>query len=221
MARVYVFSDESGNFDFAHKRGATRYFGLGTIVLRDDEPRMLRADLLQLRTELAWRRLGLDSAFHASEDLQDVRDAVYGVLVDHPLRIDVTLLEKSKAKPHLRVDEPTFLRYAWYYHFKHLLPQVCEVGDELMVVAAEIGTRKRRARHREALDAVIRQTAWHLPHRVAFWPDVSDPCLQAADYGLWAVMRHWERDDDRSRVLIEHLLASEFDLFAWGNTHYY
>ena len=51
MARIYVFSDESGNFDFSRNQGASRYFGLGTITLRDDQPRELRADLLQLRTD--------------------------------------------------------------------------------------------------------------------------------------------------------------------------
>lgn len=221
MARVYVFSDESGNFDFSRSRGATRYFGLGTVALRDGEPRVLRADLLQLRMDLAWRQLGLDSAFHATTDAQAVRDEVFRVLARHPLRIDVTILEKSKAKEHLRVDEPTFLRYAWYYHFKYVVDRVCQIGDELMIVAAEIGTKKRRAAFRNALEDVIRQTAWHVPHRVAFWPDVSDPCLQAADYCLWAVMRAWERSDDRSRVLIKHRLKSEFDLFAAGSTHYY
>jgi hypothetical protein len=56
---------------------------------------------------------------------------------------------------------------------------------------------------------------------VAFWPSFSDPCLQAADYGLWAVCRYCERGDDRSRKLIQHLVASEYDLWATETTHYY
>lgn len=221
MARVYVFSDESGNFDFSRNRGASRYFALGTITLKDNGPRALRADLLQLRIDLAWRNLGLDSCFHATDDLQVIRDEVFGLLVSQPIRVDVTILEKSKAEPHTRVDEPTFLRYAWYYHFRYVLKQVRSVGDELMIVAAEIGTKKRRAAYRRALEEVIRQTAWHLPHRVAFWPSFSDPCLQAADYSLWAVFRSWEHGDERSRKLIKHRIASEYDLWAQGARHYY
>lgn len=221
MAHIYVFSDESGNLDFRRARGATRWFALGTVTLRDEEPGSLRADLLRLRTELAWRDLGLDSTFHATDDRQAVRDEVFDVLARHPVRADVTLLEKSKAQPHVRADEPTFLRYAWYYHFKWLVTEVCSAGDQLMVVAAQIGTKRRRRAFRAALEQVVGQIAWHVPHRVAFWPAFSDPCLQSADYCVWAVFRSWEHGDDRSRALVADLVASEYDLWEHGTTHHY
>jgi hypothetical protein len=56
---------------------------------------------------LASRKLGLDSCFHATDDRQVIRDEVFALLVDHPLRVDVTLLEKSKAK---RILEPASRR---------------------------------------------------------------------------------------------------------------
>lgn len=90
-----------------------------------------------------------------------------------------------------------------------------------MVVTAAIGTRRSRASFRTALDDVVRQCARRIPHRVAFWPAASDPCLQAADYALWAVARKWERGDARSHTLLSAQIRSEYDLWASGTTQYY
>lgn len=221
MARIYIFSDESGNLDFSRGSGATRYFAVGTLAMSDEQPSLLRAALLSLRQDLAWRGHGLDSSFHATTDRQAVRDEVFQLLNRHEFRADVTLLEKSKAQPEVRTDPPTFYRYAMYYHLKHLIPKVTEPGDSLMMVASELGTKKLRASYRDALEEVVEQCAAGMPHRVAFWPTHSDPCLQASDYVLWAVTRKWERRDDRSEVLIRHRIHTLYDLWAQGSRYYY
>lgn len=145
MATIYVFADETGNFDFSRKPGATTYFGVGTIVLRDNEPAALSSDMAQLRRELAWRSWGLDSCFHATEDKQPIRDEVFKLISGHSFSFDVTLLEKSKAQPHLKVTEHSFYEFAWYYHFRMLAQREVRSGDSLFVVASEIGTKKSRA----------------------------------------------------------------------------
>lgn len=52
MSRVFLYSDESGIFDFRRHQGASRYFAVGTISLRDEEPLQLATDLMRLRVEL-------------------------------------------------------------------------------------------------------------------------------------------------------------------------
>lgn len=90
-----------------------------------------------------------------------------------------------------------------------------------MLCAAELGTKKRRTAFRSALLSVCQQCAFHISHQVAFWPYASEPCLWVADYSLWAVVRHWERGDDRSLDLIRPKVHSQYDLFGPGATHYY
>ncbi len=124
MSRVYVFADESGNFDFSRKPGASRYFSVGTVVQRDDGPGRLAADLNQLRHDLAWQGIGLDGAFHATEDTQQVRDAVFKTLAVHPLRVDVTLVEKSKAIPRIRDTDVTFSSMPGFIIFAHWRPKL-------------------------------------------------------------------------------------------------
>jgi hypothetical protein len=222
MARHYIFADESGNFDFTRGPGASKYFSVGTVLLSGDAAvTALQQDLLKLQVDLGWQNVALDSAFHASEDRQAVRDEVFKVLQRHTFRTDVTLLEKSKAQPHTRVDDPTFFQYAWYYHFKYLAPNVTGKDDELMVTASAVGTKKLRGAFRAAIQRVVEQCAWQVSPRIRFLPADTDPCLQAADYMLWAVMRSWDRGDDRALVPVRSKVRSQFDVFERGNKHWY
>jgi hypothetical protein len=90
----------------------------------------------------------------------------------------------------------------------------------MLVVAASIGTKKRRKYIRGAIEDVVDQVApctW----RVAFWPCDTDPCLQIADYCTWAVQRKHERGDPRSHVLIQDKIRTEHDYFQRGSKYYY
>lgn len=196
MARVYVFADEAGNFDFSRHGGASKYFILGTMTLGDPA---VGVRLLDLRRDLAWRGHGLEGSFHAAKDRYEVKDAVFGLLEETAFRFDVVALEKSTAHPQLRSDWESFYTAAWSLHFRSVAPHILGPGDDLMVTAASIGTRRRRSVLRRAIDEVVRQATWGegVKHQVAFWPADSDPCLQAVDYVTWAVQRKWELGDTR------------------------
>jgi len=192
MAERYVFSDEAGNFDFSRGSGASRYFILGTVTANDCR---IGDELLQLRRDMGWRGVHLDKVFHATEDPQKVRDEVFGVLSQGDFRIDATILEKSKAQTHLQ-NERALYKMAWYLHFKHVAPTVATKADRLFVVASSLGTKKKRATFHGAVDEVV-------------------------DYCVWAIQRKWEREDRRSYDLIKDKIASEFDVWSIGPTHYY
>lgn len=222
MTRRYLFSDESGNLDFARHAGATRYFAVGTMLIDEEELALLRFTLTRLRDRLAWDNQGLDSYFHATEDNIPIRLEMFQALSQIDFNVDVTLLDKPKAQPQVRVDEPTFFKYAWFYHLKYLAPRQLKADDEILVVAAELGTKKVRKAFRAAIDDVMTQC---LPYRVkrtlAFWPCSSDFALQAVDYCLWAVFRKYEMGDDQYYKMISPKIGTEFDLWARGTTTHY
>ncbi len=171
---------------------------------------------------MAWSSHGLDSAFHATTDQQYVRDRVFEVLAHLDYRFDVTLLEKRKTQPQLRPDEQRLFKYAWYYHLKHLAPRVFGQDDEVLIVAAELGTKKKRNAFRLVIEDVMTQCLhYRVKRTLAFWRDESDFGLQAVDYLTWAVTRFYERGDSRSYDLIAHKVTSAFDLFGTGTTFYY
>jgi hypothetical protein len=220
--RVYLFSDESGDLQFREHPQVTKYFAVGTLFVDETELLALRTSLSDLRDELAWRSHGLDSAFHASEDSQYVRDAVFEVLGAARFRIDVTLLEKRKADPTSYATLPVFFNHAWNGHLSGLATEVLKPSDQLMVVAAALGTRKERQAFRSAINAAMNECVpYKVKRMLAFWRDESDFALQAVDYCTWAVTRLWERGDARSYELIQDKICSEVDAFATlAVTHY-
>ncbi|MFJ8815885.1 DUF3800 domain-containing protein [Amycolatopsis thermoflava] len=222
MARRYIFSDESGDLQFRRHHRVTRYFAVGTMVIEEKALGQLRSLMGGLRDELAWLHHGLDSTFHATEDSHAVRTLVFETLKQVDFRVDVTLLDKPKAQPHIRQDEATFFKYAWFYHMKYLAPRVLQPNDELLVVAASIGTKKGRAAFRGAIEDVLKQcVSFRVKRTLAFWRDESDFALQAVDYCTWAVMRKWERGDDHYYKLIESKIRNVYDLWRIGTVEHY
>ena len=99
-------------------------------------------------------------------------------------------------------------KMAWFLHFKHVAPRIAEKTDRLMVVAASLGTKKKKSAFHRAVDDVVWQVSPCHSYRVAFWSMESDPCLQVADYCTWAIQRR-ERNDTRSYDLISDKIKSK------------
>ena len=216
--RTYIYADESGNFDFSLNAGASRYFILATVLMRDLS---VENKLLELRRELAWEGVELKNGFHASTDKQNVRDRVFQILGGHDFKVDATILEKRKAQPLIRPTDERFYKHAWFFHMRRIAPWVASSAEQLMVVAASLGNRREQARYLSAIQDVMNQTVPTSDQKVAMWPADSDPCLQVADYCSWAIQRKWERSDTRSYELIQDKVVMENDLFNVGTALYY
>lgn len=217
MAYRYVFADEAGNFDFSRNPGASRYFILTTVTMEDYGP---GDKMLALRRAMGWAGLQLAGGPHASENPPMIRDMFYKLIMTLPLRVDATVLEKSKAQLHLQSDTALY-RMGWWLHFKHVAPQIATAQDRLFVAAASLGTKKTRKVFNAQVDAVVLQESPSTKYRVAFWPALSDPCLWIADYCTWAVQRSWERGDQTALTQIGSKVFSNKDIWAIGTQHYY
>jgi hypothetical protein len=170
--------------------------------------------LLNVRRQLAWEGIEQGTTdFHATEERQYVRDRVFEALDSIAFRVDATIFDKQRVTERLRRDEGRFYQTAWFLHFKHMAPLIVQPSDELLVVAASLGTRKKRDEFHGAVRNVVQQVAPMVDFRTAFWSAASEPCLWVADYCSWAIQRKWERGDARSYVLIESKVQSEFNIF--------
>ena len=98
--------------------------------------------------------------FHATSDTQLVRDEVFNLIAKEDLRVDATIMEKSKAQPQVTVSKERFYKIVWRYHFKHIAPRIIRPVTELLVTAASIGTKRGQIAFTEAVtDVVFQQTA--------------------------------------------------------------
>jgi hypothetical protein len=103
---------------------------------------------------------------------------------------------------------------------KYVTPRLVHPGDELLVVAASIATKRKQKTFNDAIEDVMAQSSRNV-FVTACWPAESDPCLQIADYCCWAIQRKWEAGDVRSYNLIKNKISTEFNLWWRGGTHYY
>lgn len=193
MADVYMYADETGNLDYAagDKEGATKYFGFGTAVFRDDHGRHL-FEGLKLRAHLEGRSLPLPRGFHAVNDSARTRNEVFQLIRLQAPRFDATFLWKAKAYPSVRARGQMYLyKMAWYLHFKEIATQVSNRGDTLYVIVGTFGTAARKA---EAVTAV-REVCNQVDRKIVLcaWEAATSWGLQVADYGLWAMQRQLER----------------------------
>lgn len=115
MADNFIFADEAGCFRFHKKKGASKYFMLCTVAMDNCS---ISSELLDIKRRLVAAGETKRNKLHATTDSVPVRRKVYEILSGHDMRIDCTILEKTKAQPQTRTDEPTFYKYAWFYHFK-------------------------------------------------------------------------------------------------------
>ncbi len=216
--RKYIYADESGNFDFSHNPKASKYFILTTVMMEDHK---VATELFDLRRELVWKGFDLGAGFHATEDKQAVRNAVFDILQSHDFRVDATIMDKAKTQPQLRATAMRFYQHAWFFHMKYVAPKVATKQDEMLVIAASMTVRRKAAAFDAAVKDVMAQVSPTRASRTAVWPAASDPCLQIADYCSWAIQRRWETGDERAYELIRKKVATEYDIFKLGHKEYY
>ena len=104
---------------------------------------------------------------------------------------------------------------------RHIAQRIATADDELLVIAASIGTKKEFESYWRGLSDVMSQTSPSTKYFIAQWPANTDTGLQIADYCSWAIQRKWERNDERSYHLIRYKISSEYDAFSRGVTYYY
>ncbi len=215
MALRNVFVDEAGNLDFSNR--GSRFFILTSVVL--DQCGMGN-DLLQLRRDLTRQGWDLSRGFHATEDKQRVRDAVFQLINDHDFRIDATIFEKAMTIPNVRENSVAFYKRAWFFHMKHVMPRIASPADDVLVIGASISLNWKAQNAREAMTEAIEEASHPIPFTTASWSASSEPCLPFADYCWWALQRKWERNDIRSYNLIQRKIQSEFDIFSGQEPFY-
>jgi len=208
---LYLFLDEAGNFDFS-KRG-TRYFLIGSIT--KERPFHACKQLTDLKYDLVERGVDLEY-FHASEDKQNTRNAVFDIIEANleGVRYDAVVVEKAKTSEKLRPHEKFYPNMLGSL-LRHILTNI-SLNDyhEVIVFTDRIPVNKKRAGVEKAVKVVLKEM---LPdgvrYRIMHHDSKSNFDLQIADYFNWAVFRKWERGDIRSYQRIKQAVGSELDIF--------
>ena len=216
---LYVFLDEGGNLDFSPH--GTRYFVLSSLT--KERPFYTGNELIDLKYDLVERGTGLEY-FHAAEDRQAVRNAVFAIIARHleGVRVDSLIVEKRKTVPALQPVEHFYPRMLGYL-LRHILGGFNLANfQEVIVFTDRVPVNK----HREAVEKAVKTIlVERLPtgtqFRVYHHESKSNLDLQIADYCNWAIYRKWNSGDDRSYNVIRSAVCTEFEIFLTGTQFYY
>lgn len=212
---LYVFVDESGNFDFSDN--GTTHFVLGALATTDPTASARHAQRLK------YRLLGDGhdiSSFHASEDKQLVRDEVLRTMADlHEVHAHVIYGDKHLAAPNKQSDGSLYTLFG-----RALIRHVLRVFEDsaigrIVVVFDRTLTGKKRGAFEQAIKPDLKASG--RPFAVYFQPMASDLNGQMADYLSWAKYVSLERSEHRPWRALGPLDVSDFDIFRRGRIRYY
>lgn len=220
--KLYIFIDESGNFDFSRGPGASHWFVLSAFSTTD--PTEGVAELIRVRHEAIEHGLDIER-FHATEDRQWIRDRVFPILggLTHS-RIDSVAVEKPKLHPSLREPRdfyPRMLEYVLRYVFH---PYGVNIGrfSHVTVMLSRFKPPKGQKHGLESgIKSYLKGQLPGIPYSLSFHQDMSHPYLQFADYASWAIFVARERGEERPRTAIAARIKSEFEIFQHGRTEFY
>jgi hypothetical protein len=175
-------------------------------------------------------------AFHAKDDLPEVRREVFTLLSRQNVQFFAVVRDKAVIAQ--KVLEQNEKRPAYRYHpnqlydrcVSHLFKERLHKRDGYSIIFARRGKSDRT----EALDKALQaaRTAfrkrWGIVGTAPIEISASDlaeaPCLQAVDYYLWALQRFYEKQEDRFLNLIwpqTRLIADVDDTREKGYGVYY
>ena len=221
------FVDEAGDPTLFNRRkqvvigqeGCSRYFIMGVLHIAD--PEQVSQELNQLRMELLadpnFKRVPSMQpqqkktaiAFHAKDDLPEVRSEVFKLLMRHEMRFQAVVRDKQAVLSYVRQRNEHDPAYRYQQNelydalvsrlFKNLLHK----ANAYRVCFARRGSSDRTAAFGAALEQARRNfnLTWNkigtAPVEVlSGWP-AQHTALQAVDYFLWALQRLYERQEER------------------------
>ena len=200
--------------------GCSRFFLLG--VLEVPHPGKLAEDLENLRSDIvedpylqhipsiALESRKTASLFHATDDSPEVRERVFRLLrCQENLRFFTVVKDKLRVLDYVQSRNQSDPNYAYHpyelYDFtvRLLFKDRLHSKDFYNITFAKLGPKDREIALKNNLMAArerfSKQHGIEPQSEVVFSSKMPqrDPCLQAADYFLWAIQRLYERRQDR------------------------
>ena len=163
-------------------------------------------------------------AFHAKDDLPEVRREVFSLLLRHQMHFFAVVRDKLKVVEYVRQRnerEPSY-RYnpneLYDYLVRRLFRDRLHKDDEYEIFFAKRGKSDRTKALLEALQAARNRFSqrWGMVSEapIHVFPATPSKCpgLQAADYFLWALQRLYERHEERFVALLWPLVSLVHDV---------
>lgn len=213
---LFLFIDESGNFDFSDS--GTRHFVMACVAAL--APLESAGNLNSLKYDLLSEGYDI-SSFHATEDRQFVRDRVFP-LIDglRNIRAHIIYGDKHFAAPPLHSAENLYALFGKAIMKFVVLAFGKDKYHQIVVIFDQSLTKKKQGAFMAAVKPELKSL--EKPFRIYFHQMKTDANGQIADYICWAKYVVLERNENRPWDSIQQTLKpTSFNIFRYGNTRYY
>lgn len=204
---LFIFIDESGNFDFSG-RGTRHFVMAGVIALA---PLDTAIEMHALRYRLIAQGQNVRQ-FHASEDRQSVRNAVFSAMQRMPdARALVVHGDKSRMPTHLQSDTALHSLFGGSLVTMAIQAHTSDEYRQTVVVFDQALTKTKQGAFHAAVKPRLK--ALGKPFHLYFQPMISDANGQLADYIAWSKFVQLERAEERPWAAVnEALRVTQVDL---------
>jgi hypothetical protein len=215
---LYLFLDESGNFDFSPI--GTRYLTFTGLATRDVVPAVI--EVHRFKHQVIERGEDLEY-FHATEDRQWVRDGMFGIIgARSHFAVYAIIIEKAKTDPSLR-DMARFYPFVCGRLLADLFTDVSPASlNRIIVFMDDVPVRRvRQAVLKGIKENLKTYLAPGQPYGILMHAAKSHPYLQMVDYLGWAVYVKWARSEERPWQAVSRLFHAEEEVFRDSQVRYY
>lgn len=239
--KLYFFVDESGDPFFydrkgnfiAGKEGCSQLLIIGFI--KAEEPEVIRKKIINLQSEIARDEYLIQipslrkslNYFHATDDSAEVREKVFKLIKELPFKSEFIVarkfenifIKRHKKSPNIFYDDIVTKLFQNQLH----------KSKENIIYYATRGNRARQKPFEEAIRSgvLVFEEKWKIKvgSEIKIFPQrpVGEPCLQVADYMLWAVQRAFIKGEMRYYNFLQDkvsLIADIYDFDKYPNNYY-
>lgn len=203
---LYLYMDESGNFDFGEK--GTKYFIMTCVVCR--RPFTACHDLMNAKYDCFEQGIVIKK-FHATDDNNETRKTVYGIIEKEKHKYSAYSIYIDK--DNLR-DDMKDAGKLYYQVFEWIINKVfeSEIDSSVKKVIAVTDDLPKEAKKKQIAKPLkqflkSKSKQFGIETWLEHYPSESDFNLQIADYACWAFMRLKSQGKDWPYRTIKSIFA--------------
>ncbi len=233
MSTLYIFIDESGDLQFSPKN--SKNFYMGALVTHT-----ISAELIHEMYKIRHKHLISDDIyksrqdkdleyFHATEDLQTVRDDIFQMIStssEEVLRFYSVYTEKNKANPIFHTKpEVYYSKHIMWLMNSVLYRENIETYERIMIFFDGMPVSKNKKAMfkwiKKELSIFFETKQINLPYFIYSHQSKSHHYLQIADYMNWSINVANERDEKRPLITVSKYIRNIWNPFEKSTRIYF
>ena len=206
MSRLFIYLDESGNFDFTHK--GTPFFLICAIVTPD--PATTQQPLQELKYKLLADGIDI-SGFHASEDNQLTRDLVFQTIEEiGNISFHFAYVDKRNLADKYKNSELLYTILSRKLLDHCLALEIAAEAEKIIVIFDNLFNARARNKLKATLKSGL--TSNRKPYHLYFHKVSIDFNAQIADYGAWSLYVKLSRNEVRPWKILRKFQPAILDI---------